>query len=447
MGYPSQSDRNATSYQIEDKLQSLNNPLIAVRKVRQSILEDEMNKSDAIKQLYAEKYATSANYYKNAVGMNEWIDKLNIISKKEAFEKAWTNWVMQDENKKAAYASTLQNLKAALDANTGIKRAQTYYSESFSTACEVIQFLGGFGGATKSYPAEFNSKSSSAANVQVNFTHYYKGFDVHVDKRVTKEILKLLKDSLATEYLPGIYTAKNLSSHEAINNYVDDVFSTSVFCDWNKLQSWLKNPTTTLENDPMMQLYNSIHDKDREIFKTCQANADKARRIMYSYYNSVSEFKTSDYYPDADRTERLSFGTISDLQVDGKTIPYQTTLSSLIAKADSVNIKDYQLNSKLKEIWQKKDFGTYGSKNDIPVCFITNGDVTGGNSGSPMMNGEGKLIGLVFDCNWESMTREFNYEKDLHKVICVDVRYLLLVTQKFSGSDRIINEIEKANQG
>ena len=417
MGYPSQSDRNATSFQINDKEQTFNAPLIAVRKVRQSVLEDEMNKNPVIKQIYAEKYATSANYYKNAVGMNEWINKLNIISKKQAFENKWMNWVSQNESSKNTYGATLQNIKAALDANTALKRAQTYYSESFSTACEIIQFLSAFGGAVKTYPAEVNSKSSTAKNVQLNFTRYYKGIDVNVDKRVTKEILKLLKDSLPSDFLPDVYATKNLTSHEAIDKYVDDVFQTSLFCDWNKLQNWLNNPSGTFENDPMTLLYKSINEKEREIFKTCQANADKAHRIIYSYYNSVSDFKNSDYYPDADRTERLSFGTISDLQVDGKTIPYQTTLNSLVAKSDSVNIKDYQLNSKLKEIWQKKDYGTFGSNGDMPTCFITNGDVTGGNSGSPMMNGEGKLIGLVFDCNWESMTREFNYEKDLHKVI------------------------------
>jgi hypothetical protein len=169
-------------------------------------------------------------------------------------------------------------------------------------------------------------------------------------------------------------------------------------------------------------------------------------KLVYSYYNSLSDYKDSRYYPDADKTLRLSYGTVSDLQLEGKTIPFQTTLNSLVAKADTVN-KDYLLNKKLQAIWQNKDYGSYAVNGDLPVCFITNGDVTGGNSGSPMMNGEGKIIGLVFDCNWESMTREFNYEPNLHKVICVDIRYLLLVTEKFSGTDRIINEIEKANQG
>ena len=127
-----------------------------------------------------------------------------------------------------------------------------------------------------------------------------------------------------------------------------------------------------------------------------------------------------------------------------KTIPYQTTLGSLVAKADPTN-NDFKLHHTLQEIWQKKDFGRYAQGDDMPVCFVTNGDVTGGNSGSPMMNGEGKIIGLVFDCNWESMTREFNYEPNLHKVICVDMRYILLITEKFSGSDRITGEIARSS--
>jgi hypothetical protein len=446
MGYPQQSDRNATSYQISDKIQTLNNPLIAVRKARQSILEDEMNKNPAIKQMYAEKYATSANYYKNAVGMNVWIDKLGIIQKKENFENTWMNWTKQDETKKTAYATTLQDLQKALQDNIKFKRAQTYYSESFATACEIIQFIGAFGKSFKSYPVDVKKRPSQRNDILSNVHHYYNNLDKDVDKRVTKAILKLLNDSLPADLLPEIYTTKNLTTHESIDQYVDDVFRTSVFCDAEKLQNWLKNPTQPLDNDPALELSESILKKQMEVFRTTQANADKARKIAYSYYNSVADFKTGNYYPDADKTERLSFGTVSDLNVDGKTIPYQTTLNSLIAKTENTVNKDYQLNSKLKEIWEKKDYGAFGSGNDMPVCFITNGDVTGGNSGSPMMNGEGKLIGLVFDCNWESMTREFNYEKDLHKVICVDIRYLLLVTQKFSGSDRIINEINKANQ-
>jgi hypothetical protein len=405
-----------------------------------------MNKNPLIKRIYAEKYATSANYYKNAVGMNFWVDKLHIIPKKEAFEKEWMNWALQDETKKSNYATTFQDLKRALDANAGFKRAQTYYTESFSTACEVIQFLGAFGKSFTSFSNDVKTRTAHYRDFLNDINHYYRGLNIDVDKRVTKGVLKLLKDSLPEEFLPEIFATKKLYTAEAINQYVDGVFKTSVFCDSTKLQNWLKNPSGSIESDAAMELAESILKKESEIFKTTFSNSDKVRRIVYSYYNSVADFKASRYYPDADRTVRLSYGTVTDLQLEGRTIPFQTTLSSLIGKADSVN-KDYQLNPKLLALWQNKDYGRYAGNGDMPVCFITNGDVTGGNSGSPMMNADGKIIGLVFDCNWESMTREFNYENNLHKVICVDVRYILLITEKFSGTDRIISEIEKANQG
>ena len=444
MGYPMQSDRNATSMQIAEKTQALNTPMIAVRKLRQSILEEEMNKNPLVKQTYAEKYATSANYCKNAVGMNFWVNQLNVIEKKEAFERDWLNWVMQDETKRDRYANTFTDLRKELDVNAKYKRAQTYYSESFSAACEIIGFMDAFGKSFTGFAEEVKTKPSRYKDLANTADHYYKSFNIDVDRKVTKAVLKLLKDSLSQDLLPAIFSVNNLSTAEAIDKYVDRVFERSVFGDPFKLQNWLRNPSTRLENDPGIQLTESIKQKQWEIFKTTQAHADKANKIIFSFYSSVSDFKDGRYYPDADKTIRLSYGTVSDLTLSDKTIPYQTTLSSLVAKVDPSN-KDFQLNKTLQDIWQKNDFANYGKNDDMPVCFITNGDVTGGNSGSPMMNAEGKIIGLVFDCNWESMTREFNYEPNLHKVICVDIRYVLLITEKFSGSSRITGEIERAN--
>lgn len=445
MGYPGMSERNATSSQIWQKTQVLNPPMIAVRALSQSILEDEMAKSNAMKQLYAEKYSTSANYYKNAVGMNFWVDKLNILNKKEAYQKSWTNWVMQDEARKAKYANTLQNLKAAIEARAKFKRAQTYYSECFSTASGMAEFLNAFGKGFFNYDEDLKKYPAGNKNLAVNTRNYYKKMDMAVEKRLATAMIKIIKDSLPSELRPEIFALKNLNTDAQIAQYIDEVFKTSIFADSTKLQKWLKKPTGSLNNDPMAQLIQSIDKKQGEVYKAAESSSGKIFKIADAYYNSISEFNGGKYYPDADKSIRLSYGTVSDLVLDDKIVPYQTTLNELIAKADTVN-KDYFLNKDLQAIWQKKDYGKYGVNGDMPVCFVTNGDVTGGNSGSPMMNANGQIIGLVFDCNWESMTREFNYEKALHKVICVDVRYVLLVTEKFSGTRRIIDEIEQANK-
>ncbi|MCO4291877.1 S46 family peptidase [Solitalea sp. MAHUQ-68] len=446
MGYPGMSDRDASSSQIWQKTQVLNPPMIAVRKLRQAILEDEMAKNGFIKQLYAEKYSTSANYYKNAVGMNYWVNKLNIIAKKEAYEKEWMNWAMQDEKKKSFYSTTLQDQKAAIEANAKFKRAETYYNECFGQACDLTQFFSAFGRSFYSYPVDVKKNPARLKDLSSTVRFYYSKLNIDVDKRITKAMLKLIKDSLPADLQPDLFASSNFQTGGQIDRYVDEAFKLSVFADSTKLQNWLKKPSVSLENDPLILLMESIKKKDYEVFHVAESNAKMIYRLTDSYCRSLAEYKGGRYYPDADKTVRLSYGTISDLQLEDKTIPYQTFFSGLIAKAADTLNKDYQLNPKLKTIWQTKDFGKYGINGDMPTCFVTNGDVTGGNSGSPMMNADGKLIGLVFDCNWESMTREFNFEKDLHKVICADIRYLLFITEKFSGSNRIIEELNQANQ-
>lgn len=443
LGYPGLSDRKALSFKIKEKTEVLNPPMIATRKVVQAIWEDEMNKNPLIKQMYAEKFASSANYYKNAIGMNVWVNKLNIITRKAKYEKEWMNWAIKDTTKKNLYVNALQEMQIETESKAKVKRAQAYFSECFE-ACEVIKFSRGFGAAFKTYPIEIKKNPSLQRDLLNTTLYHFKRFNAIVDKRITKAMLKLLKDSVPFELLPDVFAFKGLHQDIQIDRYVEEIFQNSAFSDSTKLKNWLKNPSTSLVNDPIMELGMSIEKKQRELFKVLGSSREFYRNAA-TYENSVDEFRANEYYPEADKTIRLSYGTVSNLVLDGKIIPYQTSLSSLIAKADTVN-KDYQLNKKLLEIWQRKDFGKYAINNDIPVDFITNGDVTGGNSGSPMINAEGKIIGLVFDCNWESMTREFNYEKDLHKVICADIRYVLLITEKFSGSRRIVGEIEAANQ-
>lgn len=445
MGYPALSDRNATSAQVWEKVAVVNPPMIAARKLRLGILEEEMAASKTIAMLYAEKFATSANYYKNSVGMNDWVARLGTIAKKQAFEQSWLNWVGTGSGRSEEYRDLLKNIRQGIEENAPYKRALMYSSEGFTNSCDMIGFVNAFGKSFRSFTEDVKKQPARRGDLLRTLSMHYKGFDPTVDKRVTRAMMQLVLDSVPAPLRPDIYEKKGLRTREEVDRYVENVFATSLFADSARLSAWLKNPQTAIDNDPGLELTESINANQMALMRQSSAGSAKLYRGLAAYTTSVAEYNGNLYYPDADKTLRLSYGTVSDLQVDGTTKPWQTTLSGLMAKADNTN-KDFVLHPQLEAIGKQKDFGRYGANGDMPVCFVTNGDVTGGNSGSPMLNGEGKLIGLVFDCNWESMTREFNYEKDLHRVICTDIRYVLLLTEMFSGSQRLTSEILKTNK-
>lgn len=445
MGYPAMSDRNATSAQVWEKVAVVNPPMIAARKLRLGILEEEMAASKTIAMLYAEKLATSANYYKNSVGMNDWVARLGTIAKKQAFEQSWLNWAGTGSGRPEEYRDLLNNIRQVIEENAPYKRALMYSSEGFTNSCDMIGFVNAFGKSFQSFTEDVKKQPARRGDLLRTLSMHYKGFDPAVDKRVTRAMMQLVLDSVPASLRPDIYEKKGLHTREAVDRYVEEMFATSLFADSARLSAWLKNPQTAIDNDPGLELTESINANQLALMRKSGANGGKINRALTAYGASVAEYNGNLYYPDADKTLRLSYGTVADLQVDGATKPWQTTLSGLMAKADNTK-KDFVLHPQLEAIAKQKDFGRYGANGDMPVCFVTNGDVTGGNSGSPMLNGEGKLIGLVFDCNWESMTREFNYEKDLHRVICTDIRYVLLLTEKFSGSQRLTSEIFKDNK-
>lgn len=433
MGYPGFTDRRATSMQIWERRHVLNPPLVKVRTARQDVLQRMMRADERVAIQYAEKFAASANYCKNYNGMNEWIDRLDLVGKKRDEERRMVN-ACGDTLQKQRYASWLADMRQGIEDAAPYRLAQTYYLETFGEGWDMLRFVSSFGAAMKTW-----DKNNFKSNVNL----YYKDYSETVDRTVAKALLRILVDDLEAGMLTASLAPLKGKGDEAVAAFVDKLYDQSVFANRDGIMRALDDPTFSLDNDPAYQLAAEIEKKRKELFALVDSKRQVAQRSIYQWMAARETADTVNYYPNADKTIRLSYGTIQPLKLDdGTTKPWQTTMAGVMEKAKSDN-PDYRLPDKLRRMWQAKDFGGYGAGGDLPTCFITNGDVTGGNSGSPMLNAKGEVIGLVFDCNWESMLRDFDFNINLHRVICLDMRYVLFMIDKYAGMTKIAEELKQ----
>ncbi|MEG0500466.1 MAG: S46 family peptidase, partial [Rikenellaceae bacterium] len=247
--------------------------------------------------------------------------------------------------------------------------------------------------------------------------------------------------SMEKKFLPDFYQDIETKFNGDIDRFTDDLFDRSLFANIDKINKWMKNPVVKYEDDPAVRIIKQVEAKKGEISKKLREFENSVKNQQAAYYNYAANSITGAYYPNADKTVRITYGQVAPLTTpEGVKHSYQTTLEGVIKKENSTN-RDFFLPQTMKDLWNKKDFGRYAVNGDVPVSFIVNADVTGGNSGSPMMNAKGELIGLLYDCNWESMTRDYNFDKELHRAICLDVRYLLFVVEKYGNSKHLVDEI------
>lgn len=440
IGFPGFTDRQAFSMKISEVVNALNPSMINCRALRQEILVDEMAKSEENQIKYSAKYSTSANYYKNSVGINEWVKKLNIIEKKQKYEQENILNSIKNENERALFQEDMNTLTITMKESEPYKAAVQYYIEGWGESCEMLRFVSSFGGWLKNTISE-KPDSENRKNFIDNLNLYYKNYSENVDRRVTKNIFKLLRDSLDKKFLPAFYNDIETEYNGDIDRFIDDMYNNSIFANRDKINDWMKNPTTKYEDDSAVKIIEQIAAKRKEISEKVSALENSVKKQQAAYYNYCDNSISGAYYPNADKTMRITYGQIVPLTTpEGVKHSHQTTLAGIIKKENPSN-RDFFLPQTMKNLWNKKDFGRYAVNNDVPVSFIVNADVTGGNSGSPMMNAKGELIGLLYDCNWESMTRDYNFDKELHRAICLDVRYLLFVIEKYGNSKHLVDEI------
>ena len=405
MGYPGSTQRYQTAAQLEDML-AINDIRIDARTVRQNVLWDEMRADDKVSLQYASKYASSSNGWKKWIGMRDAFAKLDVIGRQKEKEAELASWIEAKNSRVKKYGGAVSEIAAIMDMRARDYRAYTLLNETLMKI-ELLQLT-----------------RSAAADP-------YKDYDAEVDRKVALALVKHYLDNVDEQDRIDIDSLK-----------VEQLFRESVFTSPEKLAA-ARAEGRNLSEDPARILDDEIQSKAIELYSTVSDAADALREPAKTYAAALLEWTADEpNYPDANMTCRLSYGTVKGYEPrDGVVYKYYTTLKGVIEKEEPGNY-EFRVPDKLKEIYAEADYGDYANdKGELVTCFLTNLDITGGNSGSPVMDADGNLVGLAFDGNWEAMSGDVIFEPELQRCICVDIRYVLLILDKFGGAGRLLDEM------
>ena len=433
MGYPGTTVRFQTAPELQNML-AQNDIRIAARTVRQDVILEDMLADPAVKIQYANKYANSSNGWKKWKGMKLAFEKLDIIGRAEAEEAAFSEWVSSNKKRSAKYGDCLATIKNATEKLTGPYSVFTTLSESVARI-ELASF------AMKCNSALMDTTEAAVSDAISSVRDLYKDYSEPTDRKVAKALIKFYRDNISPEYyLEGIGDFASMD----IDAYVDSLFDNSSFTSLEKLkEQTAAKGASAITDDPAVALGKACNKVLDESFTQMRAYLEKIGEGRKAYTAGLLEWKKGEpSYPDANFTMRLTYGSVKSYSpADAVLYRYYTTLDGVMEKEDPDNW-EFVVPAKLKELWKNGDFGEYAmADGKMPVAFLTNNDITGGNSGSPVLNADGELIGLAFDGNWESMSSDVMFEPELQRCICVDIRYVLFIMDKFGGAGYLLDEM------
>ena len=424
MGFPGSTERYMTSYEIDYMLQTDNPQRIFIRGERQQILRKWMDSDQAIRIQYASKYARSSNYWKNSIGMSRGIEKLNVRNKKEAQEIAFERWALQNTLPEERYIDALPLIEKSVKDYASQNATMQYLSEAFLQSVEMISVI------------MMQDPNSVVA--------FYKDFNADVDRDVAKRMFQIYREN--NELLPTIYQKIDAEFGGDSDKYVDWLYDNSKFTSLEGARSFSEqeNAMEAIKADPLYELTTSIVELYRSLYPAVAESRTIYDEGHRRYIDGLMKMQPEKAWAsDANFTIRLTYGNVLPYSpADGVLYRHYTTIEGIMAKEDPSNPVEFTVPERLKELYKAKDYGRYADKSGtLPVAFLVNCDITGGNSGSPVMNDKGQLIGLAFDGNWEAMSGDVAFEPELQRTIAVDIRYVLFVIEKYGKAKWLIDEL------
>ena len=442
MGFPGSTERYLTQSEVKQRMNAVNQAMIDMRGVRLEVLRKYMDASDKTRIQYASKFAGSSNYWKNSIGMNKAIIDNDVLGAKAEIEKNYAAFAQG----KPEYEGVVEKIDAIIEKSTPTLRQLYYTNEALRGAIEF--------GSTylimdniKKALEEKNDSLLQASKKQLENAYdgiHNKDYDHEVDRAVAKAILPALAKALNADELPSFYQTINGEFKGDYNAYVDNIYDSSILSNRKNLDKFLAKPTVkAIEKDPATAYSRSKNEKLQELGKQYMELESGMELLHKAYIRGLGEMKQPvPSYPDANFTMRLTYGNVKSYSPrDAVHYDYYTTTDGILEKENPED-REFVVPAKLKELIQKKDFGRYAmADGTMPVCFLTTNDITGGNSGSPVINGEGQLIGTAFDGNWESLSGDINFNNDLQRCIALDIRYVLFILDKLGNCSHLIKEM------
>lgn len=442
MGYPGSTERYLSSFGVDERMKTSNAAMIQIRGIKQDIWTSYMEQDDATRIKYASKFASSSNYWKNSIGMNQSIADLGVIGQKQALENRLRTWIAQHPDMQKKYGTMLPALEQAYKSRFNASHARSFFYESLLGSAELPRFVINF------LQLRVNDMTPEMKEQTLKtYEGKYADMDLNIDKEVFATMLKTYAEVVPAEkYHPSLYQTVAQKFGGDFKAYVDSLYAHTAFTTLDGLKRFLANDTTfNLRQDPMTQVavsliqaYNGIADesgKDDEVVALNESKLCDALREMEI---------DRDFYPDANSTLRMSYGVVKSYDpLDAVHYNYYTTTQGILEKAKKgAQNSDYYIQPEVLKLFNG-NYGRYGNKQgDMNTCFLSTNDITGGNSGSGMFNGKGELIGLAFDGNWEAMSGDIVFSPKLQRCIGVDIRYVLYVIENYGHADRLINELK-----
>lgn len=443
MGFPGSTSRYLTRSEVMLRMDGINTPRIQVREARQEILRKEMAASDKVRIQYASKFASSSNYWKNSIGMNKAIISNHVLEAKAEQEACFARFA--GERNDSNYASVVGKIDDYVAKVMPIISQTTYFNETF----RGIEFGAPYALFNDLKEALEKNRKEEVKKILGQLKDAYaevhnKDYDHEVDRKVAKSLIPLYAQSVTEEALPAFYETVRTRFGGDYGAYVDALYDTSIFSNEGNFNAFMENPTAeAIGNDLAVQYSASKHEIAKKLHDM-QVDASSDIDLLHkTYVRGLCEmYAPTPKAPDANFTIRLTYGNVKSYSPkDGVHYNYYTTLKGVMEKEDPAN-PEFVVPAKLKELYAAKNYGRYAMPDgEMPTCFLTTNDITGGNSGSPVMNGDGELIGVAFDGNWESLSGDINFDDNLQRCIAVDIRYILFLVDKFGGCRNLIDEM------